>query len=386
MAIDNPTPFDTVIDRKTHDSLKWAKYRDLDIIPMWVADMDFHSPRPVIEALQQLTRRGVFGYPVKPDGLNTIVAEWVLRQHRWTILEDWIVWLPSLVCGLNVACRGLCGPQQQVATFTPIYPPFLSSPHYSERNIIRSPLQRENNRWTFDLEQFENAVTDKTALLLLCSPHNPVGRVWTRQELTALTDICLRKNILICSDEIHCDLVLEPSCRHIPTAALGHEIADRTITLMAASKTFNIPGLNCAFAIIPNAQLRRQFRQATFGIIPHVNAFGFAGTQAAFTRCDDWHRQLIEYLRQNRNLLAKAVSDMPGLKMDTPEATYLGWLDCRELGENNLSDFFESAGVGLSDGGEFEGKGFMRLNFGCPQSTLYQAIERIQKALNELNS
>jgi cystathionine beta-lyase len=384
MASDNESPFDASIDRRHHDSLKWVKYRDKDIIPMWVADMDFRSPQPIIDSLQRHVRHGVFGYPVKPDGLNTIVAEWLLKQHNWTILEDWIVWLPSLVCGLNIACRGLCAPEQQVITFTPIYPPFLTAPHYSERPLIHCPLRRDNDRYTFDLERFEDSITDKTALLLLCSPHNPVGRVWSKEELSALTEICLRKNILICSDEIHCDLVLEPSVHHIPTASLNPQTADHTITLMSASKTFNLPGLNCAFAIIPNANLRRQFRQATFGIVPHVNAFGFAGTMVAFGQCHDWHKQLINYLRQNRNMLVEAISTLPGLKMDTPEATYLAWLDCRELGIANLQEFFETAGIGLSDGTEFQAKAFMRLNFGCPQKTLQQAIARLQKAFTDI--
>jgi cystathionine beta-lyase len=386
MATENQTLFDASIDRRHHDSLKWVKYRDKDVIPMWVADMDFRSPQPIIDALQRHVRHGVFGYPVKPDGLNTIVAEWLIKQHHWTILEDWIVWLPSLVCGLNIACRGLCNPEQEVITFTPIYPPFLSAPHYCQRPLARCPLRRDKNRYTFDLEQFENSITDKTAMLLLCSPHNPVGRVWTKEELSTLAEICLRKNILICSDEIHCDLVLDPSARHIPTASLSQQTADHTITLMSASKTFNLPGLNCAFAIIPNAQLRRQFRQATFGIVPHVNAFGFSGTMAAFGQCHDWHEQLIEYLRQNRDMLIQGIGSLSALKMDTPEATYLAWLDCRELGDANLSEFFESAGVGLSDGAEFEGRGFMRLNFGCPKKTLQQAITRIQKAFDSLNS
>jgi cysteine-S-conjugate beta-lyase len=380
MATGDETLFDAALDRRHHGSLKWAKYRDKDILPMWVADMDFRSPQPVIKVLQQQVRHGIFGYPVKPDNLNTIVAEWLLKQHGWTILEDWIVWLPSLVCALNVACHGLCQPHQEVVTFTPIYPPFLSAPHYSQRPLIRCPLRRESDRYTFDLQRLEDSITDKTALLLLCSPHNPIGRVWTREELSTLTDICLRKNILICSDEIHCDLVLEPSIRHIPTATLSDAAAQHTITLMSASKTFNLPGLNCAFAIIPNSQIRRQFRQATFGIVPHVNAFGYTATMAALGQSHDWHRQLLDYLRQNRDLLAQTIDSITSLKMDIPEATYLAWLDGRELGITNLAEFFESAGVGLSDGGEFDGQGFMRLNFGCPRKILQQALDRIQKA------
>jgi cystathionine beta-lyase len=381
MVTDDQTSFDVIIDRKDTTSLKWAKYRDRDILPMWVADMDFRCPPPIIEALQRQVEHGVFGYVVRPDSLNAVVIEWLWRQHGWTVQEDWLVWLPGLVCALNVACRGLVQSNQQVATFTPVYPPFLSAPHYSQRPLIRCPLGRQNERYTFDLEQFENAVTDNTALLLMCSPHNPVGRVWTKDELEPLVEICLRKNIVICSDEIHCDLVLEPNARHIPIATLGDDAAQNTITLMAASKTFNVPGLNCAFAVIPNPQIRQRFRQALFGIVPHVNAFGYAATLAAFGQSYDWHKQLLNYLRQNRDILAGAICSLPGLKMDIPEATYLAWLDGRTLGINNPVEFFESAGVGLSDGAEFGGPGFLRLNFGCPRKTLLAALDRIQKAV-----
>jgi cystathionine beta-lyase len=373
--------FDASIDRRHTTSLKWVRYRDKDILPMWVADMDFRCPPPVVNALRQEVEHGVFGYAVRPDSLNAIVIEWLAHRHGWKIQEDWLVWLPGLVSALNVACRGLVRPNQQVATFTPIYPPFLSAPDHSQRSLVRCPLRHETGRYTFDLEQFESAVGDNTALLLLCNPHNPVGRAWTRDELEPLVEICLRKNILICSDEIHCDLILEPTARHIPTAMLSDAAAQHTITLMAASKTFNVPGLNCAFAVIPNPQIRRRFRQATFGIVPHVNAFGYAGTLAAFGQCRDWHSQLLDYLRKNRDTLAGAIGDIPGLKMDSPEATYLAWLDGRDLGIQNPVEFFEAAGVGLSDGAEFGAPGFLRLNFGCPHKTLLTAIEKIKTAV-----
>ncbi|MBM4103311.1 MAG: putative C-S lyase [Planctomycetes bacterium] len=384
MATEDQTYFEAIIDRRHSDSLKWAKYRDRYILPMWVADMDFRCPPPVIEALRQQVEHGIFGYAVRPDSLNAVIINWLSQQHGWTIQEDWLVWLPGLVCALNVACRGLVQPNQQVVTFTPIYPPFLSAPHYSQRPLIRCPLQYETGRYTFDLEQFENAVGDNTALLLLCSPHNPVGRVWTKDELEPLVEICLRKNILICSDEIHCDLVIKPTARQIPTATLSDAATQNTITLMAASKTFNVPGLNCAFAVIPNPQIRQRFRQAAFGIVPHVNAIGYAGTLAAFGQSHDWHKQLLDYLRQNRDLLVEAVRSLPGLKMDTPEATYLAWLDGRDLDISNLVEFFEVAGVGLSGGAEFDAPGFLRLNFGCPRKTLLTALDRIRTAVSKL--
>ncbi len=373
--------FDSAIDRRTSDSLKWTKYQHKDIIPMWVADMDFRCPEAVILALRQFADHGIFGYAVRPENLNAIVAEWIFRRHRWRIQENWIVWLPGLVCALNLACRGLTTPEQQVSTFTPIYPPFLTSPEYSQRNLIRCPLAHQEGRYIIDFERFKDTLTDTTALLLLCSPHNPVGRVWTRQELSEIIEICAKKNITICSDEIHCDLVLNPSSSHIPTASLSDQAAQQTITLMAASKTFNIPGLNCAFAIIPNPQLRQRFRKATFGIVPHVNLTGYAGTQAAFKDSQPWYNQVIEYLRENRNIVYKAINETPGLAMDLPEATYLAWIDTRKLGLKNPVEFFEHAGVGLSDGAEFDGQGFVRLNYGCPRATLLEAIRRMQTAI-----
>jgi len=353
---------------------------------MWVADMDFRCPEAVIEALRQSAEHGVFGYAVRPENLNAVVAEWIFHQHRWQIQENWIVWLPGLVCALNAACRGLTNPEQSISTFTPVYPPFLTSPEYSQRNLIRCPLAHRGGRYLIDFDRFKDTLTDRTALLLLCSPHNPVGRVWTRQELNTLVEICVNKNIILCSDEIHCDLVLDASSTHIPIASLSDKAAQQTITLMAASKTFNTPGLNCAFAIIPNPQLRQRFRQATFGIVPHVNQIGYAGTLASFRDSRQWHRMLIEYLRKNRNLLFDAISRIPGLEMDLPESTYLGWINTQKMGLKNPVEFFEQAGVGLSDGMEFDGPGFVRLNYGCPRATLLEAIRRIQHAVSGRSS
>lgn len=350
---------------------------------MWVADMDFRCPDAVIRALREFADHGVFGYAVRPENLNAVVAEWIFQQHRWQIQENWIVWLPGLVCALNVACRGLTTPEQQIGTFTPIYPPFLTSPEYSHRNLIRCPLAHQDGRYIIDFDRFRDTLTDRTALLLLCSPHNPVGRVWTRQELDSIVEICVTKNIILCSDEIHCDLVLDASSTHIPIASLSDEAAQHTITLMAASKTFNIPGLNCAFAIIPNPQLRQRFRRATFGIVPHVNLAGYTATLASFQDSRPWHGLLIEYLRKNRDILYDAINQIPGLEMDLPEATYLGWIDTRKRGLKNPVQFFEQAGVGLSDGAEFDGQGFVRLNYGCPRATLLEAIRRIQNAMND---
>lgn len=374
--------FETFPNRTDTDSLKWSRYRGKDILPMWVADMDFVSASQITEALEQRIQHGVFGYAIARPADYEAVIHWVHQQHGWGIQKEWIVWLPGLVPALNAACRTLTDPGQEVLSVTPVYPPFLSAPALSGRQIVTCPLIRENNRYSFDLDAIAKTVTSKTRLMLLCSPHNPVGRVWTRQELEAIGQFCLERDILICSDEIHCDLVLDENCRHIPTATLSPEIADRTITLMSPAKTFNLPGLNCGFAIIPNEALRRRFVRGTQGILPHVNIMGYTACRAAFTQCNDWHRQLIATLRENSRYLYESINAIPGLSMGPVEATYLAWIDTRELKVDNAVKWFEQAGVGVSDGADFDGAGFIRMNFGCPKSLLKKAVERIQTALN----
>lgn len=373
--------FDTCPVRTDTDSLKWSRYRGRDVLPMWVADMDFRCAEPILEAIRQRVEHAVFGYAMaRPDDYEAVI-EWVGSRHEWAIRREWIVWLPGLVPALNVACRAFAEPGEGVLTFTPVYPPFLSAPFFSGRELVKCPLRHERGRWEFDLDALAEAVTPQTRLLLLCSPHNPVGRVWTRQELLAVAQFCLERDIVICSDEIHCDLVLEESSRHCPTAVLSDEIAERTMTLMSPAKTFNLPGLNCGFAIIPNAALRRRFTHTMRGILPHVNILGYAACRAAFTQGRAWHRELIHYLRGNRDYLYDAVNALPNLSMGPVEGTYLAWIDATGLHTNHPAKWFERAGLGVSDGRDFDGDGFVRLNFGCPRSLLEQAVERIQTAL-----
>ena len=377
------TDFDHPPDRTGTDSLKWARYAGRDILPMWVADMDFPAPEPVLRALQNRISHGVFGYSVPGSQTEEAVVEWMATRHQWAIRPDWIVWLPGLVCGLNVVCRAFAEPAQEILTATPIYPPFLSAPPFSGRKLVRCPLKREHAFYSFDLQQLEQAISGQTKVFLFCSPHNPVGRVWTKEELEAVAQICLRKNCLLCSDEIHADLVLDPDKKHIPTASLGRDIADRTITLASPSKTFNLPGLSCAFAIISNEHLRSRFSRTMQGIVPHVNALGLAACRAAYTEGAPWLADLLDYLRVNRDLVYETIRQTPGLSMGPVEATYLAWIDCRGLGLSNPAQFFEDAGVGLSDGAEFEAPGFVRLNFACPRARLQEALRRIQKAVCE---
>ncbi|MDP3538279.1 MAG: PatB family C-S lyase [Azonexus sp.] len=369
--------FDAPTDRRDSDSIKWSKYAGRDILPLWVADMDFAAPPPVLDALQQRIEHGVFGYGGPWPSLTESVLTHLESEYSWSIEADWIVWLPGLVTGLNVACRAVDG---DVLTATPIYPPFLSAPRFSSRRLNRVELACTNDHWHWDKNALQQASTAATRLFLLCHPHNPVGRCWNREELLDLATFAEANDLIVCSDEIHCGLILDADKRHIPFASLSPEAAKRSITLMAPSKTYNIPGLGCAFAVIPDATLRRRFQHTMDGIVPHVNVLGLAACEAAYRDCGDWHRELIAYLAGNRDRLTAAVNREKRAKMSRVEATYLAWIDVRELDLSNPAAHFEAHGLGLSDGTDFGAPGWLRLNFGCTRATLDAAIERFATA------
>ncbi len=373
--------FDTPVDRRNTASSKWEKYRGRDVIPMWVADMDFRAAPCVIDMLESRVRHGVFGYTNPPAELPGVVVEAMRRDHGWAIEPDWIVWLPSLVVGLNVVARAFAADGEEILTAVPIYPPFLSAPENGNRRAVRVPMQEAGGLWRWDLAALEAAVTPRTRMLLLCSPHNPTGRVWTREELTALGDLCERRDLVLVSDEIHAGLVLDANARHLPMAALGDTIAARTVTLQSASKTFNLPGLGCAFAIVSNAGLRAKLRRTMAGIVHHVGALGYFATLAALRDGGDWQQALVERLRDNRDRVVQAIAAMPGLRTWHVEATYLAWIDARALPVEKPATFFESAGVGLYDGALFGAPGFLRLNFACPPSVLDEALARMRAAM-----
>lgn len=374
--------FDTIIDRTDTASEKWDRYRGRDIIPMWVADMDFRTAPAIIEALHERVGHGVFGYTSPPLKLVETVLAMLKQEYDWQAEADWIIWLPGLVTGLNVACRAVGENNDEVLTFTPIYPPFMSAPPLSQRSLIKVPLQLQAGSWSWDPAELEQAITPRTRLLLLCNPHNPVGRVWTRDELTQIAELAERHDLIICSDEIHAGLVLDEDKQHIPIATLSAETACRTITLQAPSKTFNIPGLGCSFAVISDHTLRRAFRKAMGRIVPHVNTLGYTAAQAAYSAGEAWRRELIAYLRDNRDLVLDEVGRMPGLSVTHVEATYLAWIDARQTRIEQPARFFEEAGVGLSDGADFDAPGFIRLNFGCPRPLLIEGLRRMRAALD----
>jgi cystathionine beta-lyase len=378
----NGFDFDTLIDRAGTGALKWDKYAGRDVIPMWVADMDFRSAPAIVQALRERVEHGVFGYTDPPPGLNDAIVAHLAQTYGWRIELGWLMWLPGLVTGLNLVCKAIGDEGDQVVTATPVYHPFLTAPVNQRREVVRVPMRLDGPRWRWDLDRLEESITPRARLLMLCNPHNPVGRVFSRDELLALARIAEKHDLTICSDEIHCGLVLDDDKTHVPFATLGPAVAARTITLMAASKTFNLPGLGCAFAVVSNPALRARLERAGAGIVPRINAMGFAATQAAYRNSEEWRRALVAYLRGNRDLVMEKVGTMRGLRITPIEATYLAWIDCRDAGIAKPAQFFEQAGVGLYDGRVFDGDGFVRLNFGCPRALVVEALARMRRALD----
>lgn len=372
--------FEHVPERRGSDSVKWNKYAGQDVLPLWIADMDFASPPPVLAALQARVARGDLGYAEPWPALVEAVQAYCQRHYDWRVEADWLVWLPGLVCGINLACRSVDG---EVLTATPVYPPFLSAPGLSGRGLVRVPLREEGGRWSWDFAALEAAVNPATRLLLLCHPHNPVGRAWDADELQTLAEFAARHDLVVCSDEIHCDLVLDSERRHVPFAHLGEDAARRSITLMAPSKTYNIAGLGCSLAIIPDPALRRRYQAARRGIVPDVNVLALTACASALLEGEAWRQDLLAVLRANRDRVEAAVNAMPGLSLGHVEATYLAWIDARGLGVDAPVEFFEAAGVGLSDGRDFGLPGWVRLNFGCAPALLDQALDRMRAACQQ---
>ncbi|HUR59485.1 MAG TPA: PatB family C-S lyase [Opitutaceae bacterium] len=380
--------FDQVPERRGTDSQKWQKYADRDVLPLWVADMDFKSPPAIIEALHRRVDHGIFGYarPVRST-VDAVVAA-MEQRYGWKIDPAWIVWLPGLVVGLNVTAQAFASVGEEVLTLAPVYPPFMTAPRNSARVAVTVAWVLDAGKWTIDWDALERAITPSTKLFYLCNPHNPLARVWRRDELVRLAEFCERHDLLLCSDEIHCDLILEPKLPHVPTALLSPEIAARTITLMAPSKTYNVPGLGTSLAIVPDIMRRARFIRATAGIVAEVTSLGFTACEAAYRDSEPWRLALIDYLRGNRDYLLDAIArELPGLRVEAPvEATYLLWLDVTALKLAQPAAHFEKHGVGLSDGAMFgAAKGsHVRLNFGCPRATLVEAVRRMKAAIATL--
>src|SRR5437762_11895940 len=380
--------FDRVIERRHTESFKWRKYGE-GVIPLWVADMDFASPEPVVRALRERVDHRVFGYGyhLEPSPLHALVASRLQKLYGWRVEPDAVVLIPGVIPGFNVACRAVTTPGDGVLLKVPLYPPLLRVPGNVGITLDAADLAwSAGGRYDIDFEALEHALTPRTRVLLLCNPHNPVGRVWRREELQRMAELCLSRGIAIVADEIHGDLVFSGH-RHVPIASLDPEIAQRTITLMAPSKTWNLAGLKFGLAVIPNAALRERFAGARADLVYGVNVLGYTAALAAYRDGGPWLEELRRYLEANRDFVVDYVRrQLPGVALAPPEATYLAWLDCRETGipdGDPFTFFLENARVALSDGTTFGrgGQGFVRLNFGCPRSILAEGLERMRRAL-----
>lgn len=388
--------FDFIIDRRSSNSAKWTQYSE-DVLPLWVADMDFLTPQPILDALRSALEHGVLGYEHPSRALFETVVARMERLYGWKIDPDMVVATPGIVSGFNAAARAVCLPGEGILMQPPVYFPFLGV--HENIGLARrfAPLVKlvDGNivRYEIDFDAFEAAIGSggaRTAMFLFCNPHNPTGNAFTREQLSRLVEICLRQDIVICSDEIHSELLLGGS-QHIPVATLSTEIANRSITLIAPSKTFNTAGLFCGFAIIADQELRMRYQKAVEQMTLHVNSLGQVAALAAFSgACDDWLAELLIYLTANREFVVNFVREnIPGMRLTVPEATYLSLLDCNPLLEAGKIvvapfDFFlNEAKVALSDGSRFGpgGEGTVRLNFGCPRSRLEEALERMREAL-----
>lgn len=386
--------FDQIIDRRQTSSVKWDFNQRVfgrgDILPMWVADMDFSAPEAVVEALVNRAKHGIYGYSDGMDSYYQALIDWMQVRHGWEIQRDWISFSPGIVPALNELVRCLTRPGDKILVQFPVYPPFFQAIQNHERELVSSQLTLENGRYAIDFADLEEKFACGVKMMILCNPHNPVGRVWDRVELERLGQLCLAHGVLVISDEIHSDLIYE-GYRHIPFASLSPELALHSIVCTAPSKTFNLAGLQTSNLIIPNAKYRQAYR-ASLDLtgIHHPNLFGMTAMEAAYRQGGDWLDQLMTYLLGNRKFINSFLSqELPQIKVIQPEGTYLIWLDFRALGMNPkaLQKFLvHEAGVGLSAGYLFGpgGEGFARLNLGCARSVLAEGLQRIKTAVKGL--
>ncbi|KRT35881.1 putative cystathionine beta-lyase PatB [Acetomicrobium hydrogeniformans ATCC BAA-1850] len=382
--------FDEVLDRRGTCSEKWDGLLDNfgaeDLLPMWVADMDFKSPPKVVEFFVERSKHGVFGYPSKGKSYHDVIVDWVSKRHGWEIKREWIVDVPSVMPGIAASLLALTSKGDGVVVQPPVYPPFFEVTGSLDRKVLPNFLV-EDEGWHMNLKNLEKVLPSAEALLF-CNPHNPVGRVWTEDELSALSHLCAKAEIPIISDDIHCDFVY-PGRKYIPMASLNHEAMMNSITFMSASKTFNIAGFKNAYAIVPNPEMREKLTKVLRGLhFGSGDLFGILGLERAYKYGRDWLDELILYLEKNRDFALPILREA-GIDVVKPEGTYLLWLDFRKLGlkQEELMDFLvRKAKLALNDGSAFgsNGIGFARMNIGCPRNTLSEGLKRLTEALSEI--
>lgn len=383
--------FDEAPCRENTNCLKWDKREEVfgktDVIPMWIADMDFTTPTFIIKALRERLDHEILGYSYRPDSYFEAFINWVSELHGWEISREWIEFSPGVVPALNLCTHAYTSPGDEIIIQPPVYPPFFGAVNDHGRKLVFNPLVDTEQGFRIDFEGLRKVITPKTRMLILSNPHNPVGRVWTLEELTELAEICHDRRIVILSDEIHSDLVL-PGARHIPLASVSQKAASVTVTCMAPSKTFNLAGLSTSSMIISDPGLMEKFRKTLVGLHLHLgNIFGNVASEAAYTHGREWLEQLMNYIEGNVDLVINFCRErLPVIRPVRPEATYMIWLDCRAMERNSqeLNRFFvEEAGVGMNEGSRFGpgGEGFMRMNLACPKATVVSALEQIENAI-----
>ena len=384
--------FDEIIDRKNTCSEKWDGVSHLfqkpDLLPLWVADMDFRSPQPIIDAIIRRAEHGIFGYSLVPPEYYESMIRWYERRHGWTLDKKWFFYTPGVIPAINFTIQAFSKPRDKVIIQNPAYPPFFSAVKNNERRRLLNPLLLNNGRYTMDFEDLEKKVKDPLVkILILCNPHNPSGRVWTKDELTRVGEICLENNILVLSDEIHCDLIY-PEYKHLPFASISDEFAQNSVTCTSISKTFNLPGLKLSNILIPNPTLRNKFSNIIQGTgVKESNCFASAVLIAAYNNCENWLDELMIYVKANLEFLKSFVKEnLPGVVVTEPEGTYLVWLDFRELipdSKELTRILFDVAKVALFEGFLFgkAGKGFERINLACPRATLEEGLNKIANAV-----
>lgn len=385
--------FDEHISREGTSCVKYDLLQEVygtrEVIPMWVADMDFKTPDFIISALKNRLEHEICGYSFRPQGYFSSIVDWLRRRHGWSVEKDWICFSPGVVPALNFCTLAFTVPGDSIIVQPPVYFPFFPSVEAHGRKLVNNCLIETNGKYEMDFDSLESSITATTRMIIISNPHNPVGRAWKKEELLRLADVCLKNNILIISDEIHCDLVL-PGYKHVPVASLSKEISSITVTLTAPSKTFNLAGLSTSSVIIEDKKLRGSFNKFMEGLhVSNGNIFGTIASVAAYSYGDEWLDELLQYLKVNADLVEEfCPAHIPKIKVVHPEATYLVWLDCRMLGMqgSELHKFFISNGLGMNEGSTFGpgGDGFMRMNIGTTKDTVIKALEQLRKAVSRI--
>lgn len=384
--------FDEVINRENSSCIKYDLREEVfgraDVIPMWVADMDFRTPSFITEALAARLKHEIFGYSYRPDAYFSSFIDWLTERHRWSVRREWIEFSPGVVPALNMCTLAFTDPGDEIIIQPPVYTPFHGAVTDHGRRLVFNNLIETPQGWVMDIEGLRNLINPATRMLILSNPHNPVGRAWRREELEEIVEICHEKGVVILSDEIHSDLVL-PGHSHIPLASISEKAASITVTCMAPSKTFNLAGFSTSSMIIPDPVLMEKYRRTLVGLHLHLgNIFGNVASEAAYTHGHEWLDELLQYIQGNVDLVVDFCREhLPQIRPVPPEATYMIWLDCRGMGLDGagLQKFFvEKAGVGMNEGSRFGpgGQGFMRMNLACPRSVVEKALKQIKSAIN----